>query len=197
MDSLRQLEEVFAHFPGIGPRQARRFVQYLLNKSPSFTKDFIRLVEDVKKATSECEACHRMFYGSKSDICSICFDSLRDQKILMIVAHDSDMEAVERSASYRGLYFILGGTVSILNEKPEDYIRLKQLLTRISKLIDLKEIILSLNATPEGENTASIVRDTLNGKGFNITLLGRGLSTGSELEYADSETIRSALNNRN
>jgi len=134
----------------------------------------------------------------------------------MVVARDSDFETVEKSGAYRGLYFILGGTIPVLDKEPEKRIRLQKLLEYISGLSnrqpapplrsadrpipDLSEIILSLNATPDGEHTADIVKDallnTLSGKGVKITLLGRGISTGAELEYVDGETIRNALHNR-
>jgi recombination protein RecR len=204
MDSLNRLQELFAHFPGIGPRQAKRFVYYLLNKSPSFIREFTQLVEEVRKATSECIQCHRLFIGGNHSsnvlLCSICSDTSRDSATLMIVARDSDFETVEKSGAYRGLYFILGGTIPILDKEPEKRVRLDALLKHVSSTITLKEIILSMNTTPDGENTASVVKDTLKDiaqkSGMKISLLGRGLSTGAELEYVDGDTIRSALKNR-
>ena len=202
MDSLRKLEEIFAHFPGIGPRQAKRFVYYLLNKSPAFIGEFTKLVDEVKKSASQCPECHRIFIGRSTagKICSICSDHARDGSTLMIVARDSDFETVERSGAYHGLYFILGGTVPILDKEPDKRIRLQKLLERVSEIKDLKEIILSLNATPDGEHTANIVKDALENilkdHTVKISLLGRGISTGAELEYVDGETIRSALENR-
>jgi recombination protein RecR len=197
MDSLRRLEEIFAHFPGIGPRQARRFAYYLLGKPPAFIKEFTSLIEEVKKSTAECPQCHRLFIGG-SRICSICSDANRDQSTLMVVARDSDFESIEKSAAYKGLYFILGGTVPILDKEPDKRIRLKQLLERVQKSAP-KEIILSLNTTPDGEHTADIVKDALKAPLYlgKVTILGRGLSTGAELEYADSDTIKNALKNRN
>lgn len=212
MDSLHRLEELFVKFPGIGPRQAKRFVYYLLGKSPSYIKEFTQLLEEVKKMSSECEQCHRIFTGghsgshksATSKICSVCADASRDSSTLMIVARDSDFETVERSAAYKGLYFILGGTVPILDKEPDKRIRLKQLLEEVSgKSGKLKEIILSLNATPDGEHTATIIKEAL-GKvlpnsplqSTKVTILGRGLSTGAELEYVDSDTIKNALQNR-
>lgn len=203
MDSLRRLEEMFAHFPGIGPRQAKRFVYYLLNKSPASIKEFTQLVEEVKKSTSECGQCHRFFAGTntKTAICSICSDDSRETSLLMIVARDSDFETVERSGAYKGLYFILGGTVPILDKEPEKRIRIKALLARMhEKSSPIKEVILSMNATPDGENTADLLHRSIEKVAANpplrITVLGRGLSTGAELEYVDADTIKSALGNR-
>lgn len=218
MDSLHRLEEIFAHFPGIGPRQAKRFVYYLLNKPQSSVKEFTDLVLEVKKSTTECGRCHRFFIGNDSNkrmsakspagsLCSICADGNRDDSLLMVVARDSDFETVEKSGAYKGLYFILGGTVPILDKEPEKRIRLKALLERISeKGSPVKEVILSLNATPDGEHTAELVKESIqkvlgvasikSGTQIKISVLGRGLSTGAELEYVDSDTIKNALQNR-
>jgi recombination protein RecR len=236
MDSLRRLEEIFARFPGIGPRQARRFVYHMLGKSPASVKEFTDLIAEVKKSTSECEMCHRFFMqrnlkGASDSKCSICSDSSRDRSTLMIVARDSDFEAIEKSSAYKGLYFILGGTVPILDKEPEKRIRLKSLLERVADIESVngsagnesststksasqsqstassstsnspfKEIILSLNTTPDGEHTADIVHEAIlkmtENPSFRLSVLGRGLSTGAELEYVDGETIKNALKNR-
>ncbi len=201
MDSLRRLEELFAHFPGIGPRQARRFVYYLLGKSPASIKELTELIADVRASSVECTRCHRFFVSKNKGIsaCSICTDQSRDQASLMIVARDSDFESVEKSGAYRGLYFILGGTVPILDKEPERRIRLMELSSRLGEAgSPVAEIILSLNTTPDGENTAEIVRERVQSlkPGMKLTVLGRGLSTGAELEYVDSDTIRNALENR-
>ncbi len=220
MDSLRKLEEIFSHFPGIGPRQARRFVYYLLNKSPASIREFTQLIEDVKKSSSECVTCHRFFLknakAGADTICTICSDANRDTSTLMIVARDSDFESIEKSGAYRGLYFILGGTVPVLDKEPEKRIRLEKLLGRVNDGTSqnahaggsFKEIILSLNTTPDGEHTAEIVKEAVqkiigtktsnqsSAQSIKISVLGRGLSTGAELEYVDGETIKSALQNR-
>jgi len=202
MDSLRNLEDIFARFPGIGPRQAKRFVYYILSKSPSFITEFISLIEEVRKATSTCTSCHRLFMGKTNpdSLCTICIDTKRIQTTLMIVARDSDFETVEKSGAYQGLYFILGGTVPLMDDKPEKRIRLQALLERISDSPALTEIILSFNTTPDGEHTTNIVKKSLRTlpitHNIAVSILGRGLSTGAELEYADSETIRNALKNR-
>jgi recombination protein RecR len=139
----------------------------------------------------------------------------------MVVARDSDFESIEKSGAYKGLYFILGGTIPILDKEPERRVRVKALTERVAAGMvgmvggadrgisggasvsgGLKEIILSLSTTPEGENTADLVRHNIVGlAGFEaskikISFLARGLSTGAELEYADRETIKNALFNR-
>lgn len=211
MDNLNKLIEIFSHFPGIGPRQARRFAYYLLGKPQSFIKDFSKLIEEVKKSTTQCIECQRLYMDSNNTInvspnthiCSICRDASRDHDTLMIVARDSDFESIEKSAAYKGVYFILGGTVPVLDKEPEKRIRLKTLLEFISNTKTLPtEIILSLNTTPDGEHTTNIVREALSKilrdelMSSKLTVLGRGLSTGAELEYVDGDTIKNALKNR-
>ncbi len=204
MDSLRRLEELFAHFPGIGPRQAKRFVHYLLGKSPAAIREFTDLIAEVRSATVECDRCHRFFINKnvagpngRSGLCSICADSSRDQSSLMVVARDSDFESVEKSGAYRGLYFILGGTVPILDKEPEKRVRLGELVARLQESgSPVREVILSMNTTPDGENTADVVRARIQPLPVKVSVLGRGLSTGAELEYVDSDTIRNALQNR-
>lgn len=117
----------------------------------------------------------------------------------MIVSRDVDFEAIEKSKVYNGLYFVLGGTIPILDREPEKRVRLNELMTKLANN-NVKEIILSLNANAEGEHTAEFIRNYINSKlpnsNFSITVLGRGLSTGTELEYSDTDTIKSALKNR-
>ncbi len=121
----------------------------------------------------------------------------------MVVPRDIDLENIERTGAYSGKYFVLGGTVPILEKEPEKRIRQKELLGTVSeriKSVKLKEIILAMNLNPEGENTVDYIKKllasfTLKPK-IRISTLGRGLSTGTELEYSDTETLKNALKNR-
>lgn len=115
----------------------------------------------------------------------------------MIVPRDADFEAVEKSGSYKGLYFVLGGSLPILEKEPERRIRIKDLDARIKRDTGkIKEIILAMNANAEGENTADFIKEKFKSEGITFSELGRGLSTGSELEYADPETLKNALLHR-
>lgn len=217
MDALNKLMEYFGEFPGIGPRQARRFAYFLLTKNPAYTEELSRLIIEIKKNVHICGMCFRFYTSTKNNggggngassggnLCSICADPSRDHSELMIVARDVDLEAIEKSKTYHGLYFVLGGTVPILEKNPEARIRSRELMKRLDKDAGgspespIKEVILSLNANPEGENTADVLRALTrphSEAGVKISILGRGLSTGSELEYADADTIQNALKNR-
>jgi recombination protein RecR len=205
MNALNKLSELFSEFPGIGPRQAKRFVYFLLSKNPAYTAELIRHMENIKKDVIACESCFRFFSKdtSGSHICQICRDVKRDKSALAIVSYDADLESIEKAKSFSGNYFVLGGTVPILEKEPERKVRSRELLKTVEKRAKeegLKEVILAISFNSEGENTAQYIKDILSPLcekySLKITLLGRGLSTGTELEYSDSETIKNALKNR-
>ncbi|MEK7186715.1 MAG: toprim domain-containing protein [Patescibacteria group bacterium] len=200
MNSIEKLSEMFASFPGIGPRQAKRFVYYLLYRNNGFSEDLVRAVKDLNKEIVQCSECMRYFAcnGRTTRVCSICSDEHRDHSMLMVVPRDIDLEAVEKSGSYKGHYFVLGGSLPILEKEPEKRIRSKELGIRIKRNLanELKEIILAMNANAEGENTVDYIREQYQGLPLIISTLGRGLSTGAELEYADPETLKNAFLHR-
>lgn len=200
MNPLDRLAEYFGEFPGIGPRQAKRFVYFLLTRNTSYINEIINLIGEVKNSVVICKTCFRFFQNNKdiNNVCNICSSINRDKEKLMIVARDIDFEIIEKSKAYNGYYFILGGTIPILDKEPEKRVRLRELIKRIDDSIS--EIIISMNSTTDGENTSDFVKqyikEKLPEKNIKITTLGRGLSTGSELEYLDSDTIKNALYNR-
>ena len=198
MNSIDRLSEIFARFPGIGPRQAKRFVYFLLSRNGDYPSELVRAIQSLKKEIIQCGECMRFFSkdGQVSKLCSICADKTRDNSMLMIVPRDIDLEAVERSGSYNGYYFILGGVVPILEKEPEKRIRIKELESRIKKDKNIKEIILAMNANLDGENTAEFIKQKYQGLPLIFSTLGRGLSTGAELEYADPETLKNAFLHR-
>lgn len=204
MNSIDKLIQIFSQFPGIGPRQARRFVYFLLTRQNGALEDFAKNILELKKEVVICSDCMRFFQRKSggNNICNICIDDSRDQETLMLVQRDADLEAIERNGGFKGIYFVLGGSVPILEKEPEKRIRLKELQKFIDKKIKkgLKEIILGVNWNPEGENTADFITKMLNTEcltnNIKITHLGKGLSMGSELEYTDKDTLNNALKNR-
>jgi len=203
MNSIDKLAEYFIKFPGIGPRQAKRFVHFLLTRNPGFLHELADLIKQLKKDVKTCESCSR-FYSleSASNFCRICENPNRDDSVLMVVAKDADLENIERIGNYNGMYFVLGGLLPILEKEPEQRIRIKKLLELIKKKNgSLKEIILALSLNPEGENTLEYLSQQIKSisvkSPLKITTLGRGLSTGTELEYLDDNTFQNAFKNRN
>jgi recombination protein RecR len=193
MNPIDRLTEAFEKFPGIGPRQARRFVQYLLSAAPGSRSDIAEQIKALGQSTAQCKSCFRWFVGT-SGLCPICADTHRDTSTLFVVEKDADIDNVERSG-FRGTYFVLGGTVPLAADEPARHIRLRELQKRIGEN-KLSEIILGLSATTEGDHTRNLLQEILGASGIKISSLGRGLSTGSELEYADPDTIEQALENR-
>lgn len=203
-DELAHLTERFAKFPGIGPRQAQRMVYYLLRQNRAWVDDLALAMKTVKNRINTCTSCFRHFIPQHDEtLCTICANTERTHATLMITEKDMDLDNIERSGAYTGLYFVLGGTVSALEKEPERRIRIRELKTRIQKEMlekNLMEIIFALSATPDGDDTAEFVQRELaplvQDAGITFSTLGRGLSTGSELEYADKETIKQALKRR-
>ncbi len=187
MNPIEKLTELFEHFPGIGPRQARRFVQFLLAASPATRGELSEVVQQLGAHTMQCKKCYRWFVkeGEKGSLCTICASLRRDIGTLFVVEKDADMENVERSG-FNGLYFVLGGTIPLAAEEPQKFIRVRELLKRIEEdasVKKLKEVILGLSATTEGDHTRLILQEKLlplaEGLTFTLSSLGRGLSTGS------------------
>jgi len=202
MNPFEKLKEMFREFPGIGPRQAERFVYFLLYKEKNFRGELVKEIASLSNEVYQCSLCFRFFQSkNKTSACSICADTHRDTSLLMVVPKDVDFESIEKSHAYKGLYFILGGTASFSTKKQVP-LRMKSLQSRLEKGAKegLKELIIATSINPEGEHTQATIEDAIKDivKKHNITIstLGKGLSTGAEIEYVDRETLESALKGR-
>lgn len=196
---IQNLIDLFSKFPTVGPRTATRFVFYLLRKPEKEVKTLLQMISVLKAKIKVCPNCFNPFEPKQSDnvyFCEICSDKTRSKTLLCVVASESDLQALEKTKKYKGLYFILGGTVSALKKASIDKLRIKELQEKIKKDPEIKEIILALNPTTEGQATALYLERSLAQFGKKITRLGQGLPVGGELEYADEETLASALENR-
>lgn len=203
-DKIEELSAAFIRFPGIGPRQAKRFVYYLLSAPAGERAKLSELIAAIAGSVTQCAECRRFWSGS-GPVCNYCSDPKRDDSLLMVVEKDQDLSAVERAGAYKGRYFVLGGTLTLSGKGA---IREGDLIDAVKMRAGrgLGEIVLALSATSEGEHTADRVRELLapvreaiagTGHGeLRVTQLGRGLATGSELEYADRETLSGALAHR-
>jgi recombination protein RecR len=194
MDEIESLARLFEKFPGIGPRQAKRFVYALLRADASYRTELVERISKLARGVTRCTLCGRFMAHGASSKCSICNDTARNQKLLMIVLKDADIESFEITAVFQGTYLVLG-TLAPLTEDTLST-NLKNALKRRLAAATVSEIVLALPVTTDGEHTASLVRSalsTLITEGTTIATLGRGLSTGSELEYADPQTLRNAF----
>ncbi len=206
MDKISELTEQFTKFPGVGPRQARRMVYYLLRARGDWVQNLTDDITLLKQRIAQCADCGRHFAPLPGDeqpyICPICSDTAREPT-LMIVEKDVDLENVEKSGVVRGTYFVLGGLYAPLASDPYVYMRIRPLLALVHKRLranTLAEVIIALPVNPDGEETARALEEklapALQDADCSITHLGRGLSTGSELEYADPDTIKHAFRGR-
>jgi recombination protein RecR len=204
MDIIDKLTEVFKEFPGIGERQARRFVYFLMSRNGAYNENLSALILDLKKEVAQCKECFRFFIlnKSKEKLCDICANPNLDSSTLMVVEKDSDLESVKKSRVYNGKYFILGGLVPIVEKNTKSRVRIEELKQRInsSPIPGIGEIILAFSLSPQGDHTDTYVRNELKEitekKNIKISSLGKGLSTGTELEYSDNDTLKNALRNR-
>ena len=202
MSPSEKLAEMFQMLPNIGPRQARRFVNYILSKNNGYGSELARLIKEIKSHYAVCSLCGKYFEKTGTrDVCRICADRGRDRSLMMTVANGADLDQIERSGAWLGLYFIIGGPVPILSNNIDSLLNIQSLCGRIEReAASLKEIVIGMDITSEGEYTEKIIADrikpTCEKHGIKLSTLGRGLSTGTEIEYADSETFKQALRHR-
>ena len=204
---IQRLVEMFLRFPGVGPRQATRFVFYLLREDRGVSRALAEAIGKLHDEVKVCSQCYRTFDGNRaveSTLCEICRDAKRNARQILIVEKEVDLENVERTKKYYGLYQVLGGTISPLDSSAPARLHIKELFERIQKLAaggGELEVILATNPTAEGDATALYLERVLGPlknqhAGLKLSRLGRGLTTGSELEYSDEITITNALMNR-
>lgn len=203
--SIQKLIDLFSKFPTVGPRTAARFVFYLLKKDKREIDELTQAILNLKAKVKVCVNCfnpfeHSTSSGQEAEFCAICSDNSRDKALLCVVATETDLQTIEKTKKYKGLYFVLGGNVDALKKADILKLRMRELEERIKDNSELVEIILALNPTTEGEATALYLERSLKplitARGKKITRLGRGLPRGGELEYADEETLSAALEGR-
>lgn len=198
---IRKLIESFERLPGVGPKTAARLTFYLLHVPQSELDSFAEALSKLKSETVECSIC---FNVTEKDPCPICVDGSRDKSIICVVEQPLDVLALEKVGDYQGVYHVLHGAISPLDNIGPDEIKIGELIERIRREKEMpegriKEIILATNPNMEGEATAMYISKKLqNSKTQNIkiTRLGQGLPTGGDLEYADEVTLAKALEGR-
>ena len=192
ISSIENLIEEFRKLPGIGPKSARRIVFYLLKQPYSDVENFSSALTEMKKNVKFCKKC---FNVSEDDLCPICQDETRDKQLLCLVEKISDVMVIEGTGEFKGLYHVLGGLLSPIENIGPEEIKIPQLISRI-KENDVKEIILALNPTVEGDSTATYISKILKPFNRKITKLASGLPVGGDIEYADQITVGRALSGR-
>ena len=201
MDTLKKLQELFKRFPGIGERQAMRFAYFLATADEGYTRALMETIADLKANVKRCTRCFALSEKIINGKCGVCSDPKANKNQLLVIEKDADRERFIKSKTYNGSYFVLGGLAPAIEKDVASHIRTTQLLELVSKEIPtgLSEIILALSATPDGERTNALLKVAFSkqyGENIKISVLGKGLSTGTEIEYSDADTLSNALQSR-
>ncbi len=195
--AVQRLAEALERLPGIGPKTAQRLTFYLLHVPQAELDKFSQAVANLKRQTKVCSEC---FNVGEADPCAVCADTSRERALLCVVEQPLDVLAIERSGMYKGLYHVLHGAISPLNNIGPDHLHIADLLPRL-RGDTIHELILATNPTMEGEATAMYIKKMVNDfkpikNGFCITRIGRGLPVGGDIEYADAVTLNNAFAGR-
>jgi recombination protein RecR len=186
---LDRLTQLLAKLPGLGPRSARRIVLHLLKKREALLLPLIDALQQTAAQMQFCADCGNLDVTSP---CQICSDPRRDRSLICVVEDVADLWAIERSRAFRGLYHVLGGTLSALDGVRPDDLRIAGLAERASDG-EVQEVILALNATVDGQTTAHYVAERIGNQTVHISRLAHGLPVGGQLDYLDDGTLMAAM----
>ena len=191
-DDIGRLIELMARLPGLGPRSARRAVLHLIRKRGAVMAPLAEAMARVAATVRDCATCGNLATG---DLCDICRDPARATGEVCVVEDVGDLWALERGPAFRGRYHVLGGTLSALDGVGPEDLRIPALVRRVAAE-GLREVILALNATVDGQTTAHYIAEALEGTGVQVSTLAQGVPVGGELDYLDEGTISAALRAR-
>jgi recombination protein RecR len=187
--SFQKLIDHFSSLPSVGPKMAERLVLHLWKQDKEKLEDFGERLKSLKTNIKFCKDC---FNIAENDLCEICSDKKRERKIICVVEEPLDVIAIEKTRLMKGLYHVLGGTISAQNEQG---LKIEELKKRL-KSGEIKEVILATNPTTEGEATALYLARFIKSLNIRTTRLARGLPTGGDIEYADEATLSGAIEGR-
>ena len=189
---IEKLIQLLAKVPGLGPRSARRAALHLVKKKDQLLGPLADAMGEAYAKVRICSCCGNV---DTSDPCSVCSDDRRDNSVIIVVEDVSDLWALERASAMNTAYHVLGGTLSPLDGVGPDDLNIRGLVERVSKG-GVRELIIAVNATVEGQTTAHYITDQLDGLGVKITRLAHGVPVGGELDYLDEGTLTAALRAR-
>ncbi len=193
--ALEKLVNQFERLPSIGHKTAQRLAFHVLGMSDEQVKEFVDTVNAAHENIHQCSVCCNL---TEEDVCPICQSSTRDRSTICVVEDPRDVAVFEKTGDYDGLYHVLHGAISPMNDVGPDAIRIKELLARLAGQDgQVKEIIMATNPTVEGEATAMYISKLLKPLGYKVTRLAYGIPVGADLEYADEVTVSRALEGRN
>lgn len=194
--SIKQFVDIFSRLPGIGPRQAIRLAFYFVRQGKAFQQDFLKAVENLK----DINICRQCFYiaEGKENLCDYCSDKNRNQGIIAIVEKETDILSIENTKKFNGRYLVLGDVRKSGIMETDQKLRLQSLKKWIEKELGgtTEEIIVAVNPTTEGDIISSLIAEEMRSFAKKVTRLGRGIPTGGEIEFADEDTLGSAIERR-
>ena len=194
MKSLDRLVRAFRRLPGVGPRQAERFSAYFLRASQGETEEFVNALLSMKQDVKLCPVC---FSYSENDLCDICRDPDRDQGLICVVEDPQDIESIEKTGAYKGLYHVLHGAISPMEGRGAEQVKARELLERIQhSATPIREVIIATDPDSEGETTALYSADLVRGLVGQITRIGYGVPLGGDIDYIDEMTLGYSLKGR-
>jgi recombination protein RecR len=189
---IERLIQLLARLPGLGPRSARRAALHLMKRREGLLEPLARAAAEAAAAVSVCSVCGNV---DTREPCSVCRNGERDASLLVVVEDVGDLWALERAGATRGRYHVLGGTLSPLDGIGPDDLNIASLAARVREG-EVREVILALNATVDGQTTAHYVTDQLSHSGVKVTRLAHGVPVGGELDYLDDGTLAAAMRSR-
>ena len=189
---VQELIDELGRLPGVGPKSAQRIAFYLLQTDDDQAQKLAQVLMEVKERVRFCEICGNV---SEEEKCNICRDVRRNQTLICVVEESKDVQAIERTREFRGLYHVLGGAISPIEGIAPDQLRIKELLGRLSDP-NIKEVIIATDPNMEGEATATYLSRMLSTLEISVTRLASGLPVGGDLEYADEVTLGRAFAGR-
>jgi recombination protein RecR len=189
---IERLIQLLARLPGLGPRSARRAALHLVKHREKLMQPLAASLADVLEKVSECPVCGNVDVVSP---CTLCADPRRDRSLICVVEEVGDLWALERAGAVQGMYHVLGGTLSAIEGvRPED-LRIASLIDRV-RTGEVREVMIAVNATVDGQTTAHYIMDQLDGTGTTVTRLAHGVPVGGELDYLDEGTLAAAVRAR-
>jgi recombination protein RecR len=192
MSEIERLIQLLAKLPGLGPRSARRAALFMLKRRETVLEPLARALTDAAKAVDLCSTCGNL---DTRDPCGICADARRDPSVICVVEDVADLWALERSGSFRGRYHVLGGTLSAIDGIGPDDLNIPRLIER-ARATEVKEVIVALSFTVDGQTTAHYILDRIAECGVSVTGIAHGVPLGGELHYLDDATLATALSAR-
>jgi recombination protein RecR len=189
MTELDRLIQLLAKLPGLGPRSARRAALFLVKRRESLMEPLAAALAEAARTVHPCSICGNL---DTVDPCALCADPRRDAGLICVVEDVADLWAIERAHAFKGRYHVLGGTLSALDGVGPSELRIEALVARV-KAGPVREVILAMNATVEGQTTAHYIIDRLGGSGAQVSQLAHGVPVGGELDYLDDGTLTAAL----